>query len=359
MLIGSEYKVPNRYLPYTYRIFCIPTREYYYGVRYAQTCHPDEFWITYFTSSKTVHRLIEEYGTHAFIFEIRRTFISQSAAIKWEHRVNQYTVKWDTYLNKCAYPAFDLSVEERKLAGAKGAATVMKNKLGIHGRSKEEMHTHGKRMHMECKGIHSLTKEERVENSRKAGLAGGKIGGNKARDLGVGIHALTPDERTLIAEKSNKTNKQNKTGIYGISPEQRTLTGLKCRDEKFGFHSLTTARRVEIGKELFDKKLGVHGRSPDEMREHGIKGGNSSLSQKHGFHSDESRKKQSVIARMPWWNDGLTEMKAEESPGPLWSLGRITNRGTKWWNNGTQTKMCVTPPDNTWTQGRIKWKKEQ
>ena len=37
------------------------------------------------------------------------------------------------------------------------------------------------------------------EQMRKAASAGGKIGGAKQRDLGIGIHAQTPEERLVIA----------------------------------------------------------------------------------------------------------------------------------------------------------------
>lgn len=39
---------------YTYLIKCIPTGEYYYGVRYSVNSNPDELQKTYFTSSKVV-----------------------------------------------------------------------------------------------------------------------------------------------------------------------------------------------------------------------------------------------------------------------------------------------------------------
>lgn len=75
------------YVPYTYLITCIPTGQFYYGVRYRKGCHPDELWVSYFTSSRYVKRLILRYGMSEFRTEVRRTFSDAVTAVKWEHTV--------------------------------------------------------------------------------------------------------------------------------------------------------------------------------------------------------------------------------------------------------------------------------
>ena len=77
----------NTYIPYTYRVTSKTTGQHYYGVRYKQGCHPSDFWVEYFTSSKQVHNLIEQYGPDDFIREIRKTFTTATAAINWEEKV--------------------------------------------------------------------------------------------------------------------------------------------------------------------------------------------------------------------------------------------------------------------------------
>jgi hypothetical protein len=73
---------------YTYLLKHIPTNTFYYGVRFAEGCHPDEFWKTYFTSSKKkIPELREQYGDDSFEFEIRRTFTNKQKAIEWESKV--------------------------------------------------------------------------------------------------------------------------------------------------------------------------------------------------------------------------------------------------------------------------------
>jgi|GEM_PF-3481463 len=74
-------------IPYTYILKHIPTNLFYYGVRYAQGCSPLDFFVTYFTSSKKIKRLIEEFGENSFSYEIRKTFKSAELARNWECKV--------------------------------------------------------------------------------------------------------------------------------------------------------------------------------------------------------------------------------------------------------------------------------
>lgn len=76
-------------VPYTYYLFHVPTRKKYYGVQYSKKAHPNNLWKTYFSSSKSVKKLIEQYGKDSFKVEIRKTFSSQTEALCWEQRVLQ------------------------------------------------------------------------------------------------------------------------------------------------------------------------------------------------------------------------------------------------------------------------------
>jgi hypothetical protein len=73
--------------PYTYLLRHKPTNKYYYGVRFAQGCNPDEFWVKYKTSSKHVKELINKYGEDSFEYEIRKTFKTVDLARIWESKV--------------------------------------------------------------------------------------------------------------------------------------------------------------------------------------------------------------------------------------------------------------------------------
>ena len=73
--------------PFTYTIHCIDENVNYYGVRFARGCHPDELGVKYFSSSKTVKRLIKHYGVARFVFNVRKVFNSPEKAIAWETKV--------------------------------------------------------------------------------------------------------------------------------------------------------------------------------------------------------------------------------------------------------------------------------
>lgn len=76
-------------VPYTYVLTHKPSGKKYYGVRFKKNCHPSDLWNKYFSSSKIVHRLIEQDGIDSFDFEIRQTFSSKDKAIEWELKVIQ------------------------------------------------------------------------------------------------------------------------------------------------------------------------------------------------------------------------------------------------------------------------------
>lgn len=89
--------------PYTYLLKC-PNGLFYYGVKYANNkrdvANPATFWISYFTSSSSIKSLRELYSDDEFEFEIRKTFDTAEAAIKWESTVNKrLTTKSALFMN--------------------------------------------------------------------------------------------------------------------------------------------------------------------------------------------------------------------------------------------------------------------
>lgn len=73
-------------IPYTYLIGWPELNLWYYGVRYAQGCHPGDFWVSYKTSSQRVKDLVVEHGEPP-IRSIRKTFSNEKDARAWERRV--------------------------------------------------------------------------------------------------------------------------------------------------------------------------------------------------------------------------------------------------------------------------------
>lgn len=102
----------------------MPTDTYYYGVKFAKGCSPNDLWSTYFTSSKIVKNLIETYGKNSFTYEIRRIFVDRQSAIDWEYKVlkkilnisNKNRNKW---LNVRSGKTFNVTSEVMKLFWAR------------------------------------------------------------------------------------------------------------------------------------------------------------------------------------------------------------------------------------------------
>jgi len=95
----------NIYVPYTYLIGWTKQNKWYYGVRYAKNCNPQDLWKKYFTSSKYVKKFREDYG-EPDVIEIRKIFKDRDSAIIWETKVIKrmkmiessiWLNKWDNY----------------------------------------------------------------------------------------------------------------------------------------------------------------------------------------------------------------------------------------------------------------------
>jgi len=101
-----------------------------------------------------------------------------------------------------------------------------------------------------------------LEISRKTG----KINGNRAKELGLGIHGLTPEQMSENGKKSGKIGgkkaKELGLGIHGRSKEKM------CEDGKMG------------GKKAKELGLGFHKRTKEQMSENGRKGGEKTNAQK-------------------------------------------------------------------------------
>lgn len=89
------------YTPYTYLIGWSKHNKWYYGVRYAKECHPNDLWVTYFTSSKYVKNFRKLHG-EPDVIEIRKTFNDPIKAKEWEEKVLRKlnVIKEERFLNK-------------------------------------------------------------------------------------------------------------------------------------------------------------------------------------------------------------------------------------------------------------------
>lgn len=129
--------------PFTYYLYHIPTGNKYYGVKYSKNCKPTDLWSTYFSSSKKVKSLIEQYGKNSFKYEIRKTFTSKEAAILWEKKVLRRlkVLQKKEWLNSNVSGAISYHIHPRGMKDKKHS-DYTKNKLRVlrKGLSYEEIY---------------------------------------------------------------------------------------------------------------------------------------------------------------------------------------------------------------------------
>lgn len=102
--------------------------------------------------------------------------------------------------------------------------------------------------------------------SLKTCIKGGKVQGINNRENKTGFFKLTKEERVELSRKNGLYNKENKIGICGLTPEQRTE-----------YNKLSGKRGGKIaGKQNAINKTGICGRSKEKMTADGKKGGTAS-----------------------------------------------------------------------------------
>jgi len=118
-------------VPYTYLLKHVPTSKFYYGCRFAEGCHPTEFWKSYKTSSKYVKELVEQYGENTFEYEIRKTFTDKQSARNWETKVLKK-------MNVVVRSDF-LNMTDNISISPEAASKGRKGKVGIYKISQEQI----------------------------------------------------------------------------------------------------------------------------------------------------------------------------------------------------------------------------
>jgi len=127
-------------VPYTYLIGWSQYKQYYYGVRYAKNCHPNELWTKYKTSSTYVKSTYKLYG-EPDIVQIRKTFLTAQDAMRWEHKVLRRikAVYKEIWINKTDNAAIDFYTSKRITEPGRAAAmkaTTGKTYEQIYGAEK-------------------------------------------------------------------------------------------------------------------------------------------------------------------------------------------------------------------------------
>jgi len=193
--------------PYTYLIGWSKHNMFYYGVRYARDCQPNDLWESYFTSSNHVTEFRKQHGDPDII-QIRKTFTDADRARNWEDRVIDCLKlhRREDFLNKNRSKGFALSSDDiiRRNKDPERCRKISEKKKGVN-----------------------LSKEHRAAISR----------GAKLRDPATRIH--TEDTKQKISESALTNNpgfsasstcpKCGKQGQKANISKWHGLEGEKCR----------------------------------------------------------------------------------------------------------------------------------
>jgi len=221
--------------PYTYLIGWSKLNIWYYGVRYADGCHPGDLWVTYFTSSKYVADFVSEHG-EPDVREIRQQFTDITKARLWETCVlkRMNVVLRENFLNKSDNISIaPMPGEENPMYGIKRPEGLMR-KAGKAGLAAQKIL-------LETDPEWAIKYKKRQEAFAEAGrraLSKREDGSSVSRDMVIkGTHNFLGGN---IQSKSNQKRLKNKTHHLlggaqqrkqledGLHPTQIKITCLCC-----------------------------------------------------------------------------------------------------------------------------------
>lgn len=146
----------NTYQPYTYLIGWTKLNQYYYGSRYAQNCHPNDLWVSYFTSSITVKKYRQLYG-EPHIIKVDQKFNTAKEALDYEKQTliennAANSEQWLNQNNGIGTWATPTEERNRKISNAKKGKPGPKHSDETK-RKMSKTRTGRKRTKDECKAI--------------------------------------------------------------------------------------------------------------------------------------------------------------------------------------------------------------
>ena len=132
-----------------------------------------------------------------------------------------------------------LTKEERIEHGRKEGIKSKDLKTGINGLTKEQKSEAGKKARDLGVGIHALSKEQLSENGKIGGSEGGKISGNKHKENKTGVCGRSPEKMSEDGKKAGRIGGKNGgkkggraayekgVGIHALTSEEKRKAGIK------------------------------------------------------------------------------------------------------------------------------------
>lgn len=240
--------------PFTYLIGWKNLNKWYYGVRYAKNCHPNDLFDTYFTSSKYVKLLIESHGIPDSI-SVRKTFNTIDAARKWEHRVLKkldviHSEKWINEHNGTS-PSVEFAIIGAMKSKNKSKWKIDDprrenlRKIAITSKIIDRINSEDQRKKSKETNINRLSKLSKEEKNKLTTAMNCKDVQELAYKTRIdNYNSLSQEEKNDIRlQKSQTTKELHKSGVYdnAYTPE---------RNEKIRKSKLT-----EEGNQSFRGKI--------------------------------------------------------------------------------------------------------
>lgn len=239
---------------YTYKITFKDTPYYYYGVHKEKRFNEE-----YLGSPSTNKWCWDLYEAERQILEV---FEYSDEGWIYANKVEQRLIlpvfnNDPNCLNECC--AGVCSLEVRRRTGKKNGKKNYERGIGIHALTKEQKAEIAKKAYNEGKGLASLTKEQLSE-----------IGKNNYAN-GIGFATLTKEQRSENGKKGIHTQMKNGIGIYALSKEERSELGRKNGKDNYekgiGIASISKERRSEIGRKTYEQGIGLHSLTKEQRQE--------------------------------------------------------------------------------------------
>jgi hypothetical protein len=236
------------YSPYTYLIGWSKLDKWYYGVRFAKKsyclyesgCHPDELWVTYFTSSEIVEEFRRLHG-RPDIIQIRKTFDNKEDAIEWEYKVLrrlnvEKNPKWLNMSDSKSIPAYENWSDEVKKEHSKKISKgnkktknsiEWKETTGIQQKEKVSKH-HKERFNRPIvKEIKILLKTYRIKLHQGWPNHNDDKLNQLLNELKVQVSLLTPWKKDQVARRKVTMEAKKQRPIIFAIRELRQITNIK------------------------------------------------------------------------------------------------------------------------------------
>ena len=213
--------------PYTYHIKC-PNGKQYYGYRYSNKVSPSEdLWKVYFTSSKLVKKLREQYDDSQFIATVDKVFETPDDARAYEEKflTENNCVESDDWLNRVNYG----------------------HKWHYRPETEEERHALSERMKKYHKeNPHPFEGRKHSEETKekiRASLTGTKATEEAKRNLSAAMsgsgnpmygrkHSEETKEKIRAKAKGRKGLRGKDNPMYGKTPWNKGKTGVITEETK-------------------------------------------------------------------------------------------------------------------------------